>query len=62
MSAFYVLKIIIGTSLWTDVMWLPNMRVVKSSETFVVTVCCSDLMGQLSSETAGLPITGRTGN
>lgn len=62
MSAFYVLEIIIGTCLWTDVMWLPNRRVVKSSETFVVTVCCNDLMGQLSSETAGLPITGRTGN
>lgn len=24
--------------------------IVKSSETFVVTVCCSDLMGQLSTE------------
>lgn len=34
---------------------------VKSPETFVV-LCCNDLMGQLSSETAGLPITGRTGN
>lgn len=58
-SAFYILEIIFSMD-WCHVA-AKCESTVKSSETFVVTVCCNDLMGQLSSETAGLPI-GRTGN
>lgn len=62
MVALHALEIMVGSSLWADGIWLPNTSVVELSETFVVSVCCSDTMGQLSSETAGLPSTGGIGN